>query len=258
MKSKAAAGFTLLELATVLVILGIILGGVMLGRSLLTSSHLQSVIADVDNITSAVSNFKQAYQSLPGDDPNATANWGTASNGCPDGGGTGTCNGNGDGEIGTVTGYEYESYRFWQHLYDAGVLQYNLKGFSVGGTYGSVLNFNVPAGSVPGSGFFVWWIGMRSSGGGSNLFPGFYGNAIQFGSTRSGVDVVNYPILTPDQAGAVDTKMDDGLPATGKVRTYISSASYGLNCTTSDDPSTAVYNVTYTSVACPLIFVMGF
>ncbi len=85
MNTRPVAGFTLMEMAIVLVIIGLIVGGVVLGRALLTTSQLQTVATDADNYITAVNNFKQQYQALPGDMPTATAQWGVDSSGCNSG-----------------------------------------------------------------------------------------------------------------------------------------------------------------------------
>jgi prepilin-type N-terminal cleavage/methylation domain-containing protein len=251
------AGFTLLEMSIVLVIVGLIIGGILYGRTLLTNSKLQTVITDYDNYAQSVANFRQAYQALPGDMATATTSWGTDSSGCPTGGGaTGTCNGNGDGMIGPA-GQEYETFRFWQHLKDAGMLAAPVTGVPAsGGVYASVPGTNVPAGSLTGSGYSVVWQGVVPVGA-ANVFAGSYGNTLLFGQVVPG-SYTNGPILTPTQAQGIDAKIDDGMPVTGTVRSYKSGAAVTPNCTTTAVESTAAYNIGNNSVLCALIFVPGF
>jgi prepilin-type N-terminal cleavage/methylation domain-containing protein len=98
-------GFTLVELAIVLVIIGLLIGGVLVGSALIRTAELQSAVQDKDRLVTAVNIFRDKYGALPGDMGNATDYWGTASGGCPNGVGTGTqtCNGNSDGLI-----YDYK------------------------------------------------------------------------------------------------------------------------------------------------------
>src|SRR5262249_22484389 len=117
-------GFSLLEMSIVLGIIGVMVAGVLVGRTMLLSSQLQTVMTDAGHYISAVGNFKNSFQGLPGDLANAESNWGTDSSGCPSGGGTsGTCKGNGDGKVGPVctggsfdTTNQAEVFRVWQHL----------------------------------------------------------------------------------------------------------------------------------------------
>lgn len=67
------SGFTLIELSIVLVIIGLIIGGVLVGRDLIRQSELRADIGEIDKITSAVNTFKLKYGCLPGDCANATA-----------------------------------------------------------------------------------------------------------------------------------------------------------------------------------------
>jgi hypothetical protein len=50
---------------------------------MLMTSRLQTAITDADSYITAVGNFKQQYQAMPGDFATATSFWGTDSNGCP-------------------------------------------------------------------------------------------------------------------------------------------------------------------------------
>ena len=264
MKKSYKQGFTLIELSIVLVIIAVIIGGILIGKTLVDSSKLQTVITDVDSYTAAVGNFKQAYQSLPGDFSNATAIWGSDSNTCPTGGGTsGTCSGNGDGQLvntGSI-GQAGETFLFWQHLNKAGMFNQSLSNQSgSGGVYSSVIGTNVPAGSIKGSGFSVAWYGVVAANGNTcnsttsaDCFQGSYGNVIVFGAASiplaSAVasDATYNPIITSEQAQYIDTKIDDGSPTTGKVRSYSNSCTNGN-----------IYSVSTSGNICSLIFVMGF
>lgn len=257
MNTRPTAGFTLLEMSIVLVIIGLITGGIMLGHALLTASQLQTVLTDADNYITAASNFRQQYLGLPGDMTNAAALWGTDSNGCPNGGGSsGTCSGNGDGLIG-ATGEEYESFRFWQHLYYAGLFNQRLSGVaSSAGVYSATIGTNIPPGSISGSGFSMVYIPPAAAADTVNspYYPGSYGNVLLFGSVSNGF-LTSGPILTADQAASLDSKIDDGLPATGKIRTYTTNpASYAPHCATSP-LTTATYNTTADGRLCSLLFI---
>lgn len=266
MKNIRLQGFTLVEMSIVLVIIATLLGGVMLGQSLINASRLQTVITDADSYSTAVVNFKQTYQSLPGDFSNATAIWGTDNVGCPAGGGTsGTCNGDGNGQITNPNsaGQVGESFLFWQHLNKAGMFLQSLGNqSSTGGVNDSTIGVNVPASSIRGSGFSVIWLGTLT--GDADHFLGTYGNIISFGKSHGQISgAVDYnitrdPVITPDQAAQIDAKIDDGLPAYGKVVSYKKNSTIAPQCTTSDSEAASTYNVSNKAPICSLIFVMGF
>jgi prepilin-type N-terminal cleavage/methylation domain-containing protein len=255
-------GFTLLEMSIVLVVIGLLVGGIMLGRSILTTSRLQTVITDADNYTTAIGNFKQQYQGLPGDLVNATSFWGTDSTSCPSGGGTtGTCNGNGDGQIGGISGSgnEFESFRFWQHLHLAGFATQNFSGVAgSSSTLNAVIGTNVPSGSMEGSGFSVVWEGGGNAmADTTNYYTGSYNNILVFGNIIT-KKLTYGPILTPDQAASLDRKIDDGVPGTGNVRTMLPTSTYAPSCAVGSTASTSTYNTSSSGVLCSLIFLTGY
>src|SRR5690606_1501704 len=97
------AGFSLVELSIVLVILGLLTGGILGGQSLIKAAELRSVATERQQWQIAINSFKGKYRALPGDMPNATAFWGVAANGGGGAGcaqfistGTETCDGNGN------------------------------------------------------------------------------------------------------------------------------------------------------------------
>jgi len=99
----AKSAFTLLEVSVVLVVLALLVGGVLTGRTLMRSSELRSVTAESTKYATAVLAFRDKYFQLPGDIPNATSIWGAAA-ACPGTSATPstdrtTCNGDGNGQI---------------------------------------------------------------------------------------------------------------------------------------------------------------
>jgi prepilin-type N-terminal cleavage/methylation domain-containing protein len=115
-KSK---GFTLIEIAIVLVIIGLLLGGVLKGQELITGARVRNLISQQDGIKAAFFGFQDRFRALPGDYGAATTNIGTAD-----------ANGNGNGRIEndatTPTGgppvFEHEEILAWNHLTAAGFM----------------------------------------------------------------------------------------------------------------------------------------
>ncbi|HUW28006.1 MAG TPA: type II secretion system protein [Sulfuriferula sp.] len=71
-------GFTLIEIAIVLVIIGLLLGGVMKGQELINSAKVKNLANDFRNIPLFIYGYQDKYKALPGDDANATTHVGAA------------------------------------------------------------------------------------------------------------------------------------------------------------------------------------
>jgi prepilin-type N-terminal cleavage/methylation domain-containing protein len=113
-------GFTLIEIAIVLVIIGLLLGGVLKGQELITSARVRNLIAQQDGIKAAFFGFQDRFRAYAGD--YAAANTTLK---CPTG--TSCLNGNGNGIVErTATrnaGSEpNETILAWMHLASAGFL----------------------------------------------------------------------------------------------------------------------------------------
>ncbi len=254
-----AHGFTLLEMALVISIIGVVIGGIIVAKTLVVNARLQTVLTDIDNYTKATLGFQQAYQGLPGDLSNAATLWGTDANGCPSGGGAGTCSGNGDGKIGGVSGYEYESFRFWQQLNLAHLVNASFTGIAAsGGPYAATIGSNTPKGPLKGSGYgVIWWGNLTSD---YDRYDGSYGNIIQigtilqFGNNTTDTVLIRGPVFSPEQAASLDAKIDDGLPGSGKVRAYLPTSSLNPGCAVAGN----AYNLGPVTPLCSLAFISGF
>ena len=72
------AGFTLVEIAIVLVIIGLLLGGVLKGQEMIENARIKNLINDIDGVSAAIYAYQDRYKSLPGDDKlasNAGRGW---------------------------------------------------------------------------------------------------------------------------------------------------------------------------------------
>jgi len=185
---RTQKGFTLVEIAIVLVIIGLLLGGILKGQEMITQAKIKNVIADFSGISAAYYGYQDRYRAIPGDDLNAATRWST---------GTPATAGNGNGVVaggytngGAVCTAAVESCSWWDHLRRAGF---------VSGT-GFLPPFNAVAGALG--------VQTGDTAGGA-IFGGF-----------SGLIVCSANL--PDKiAIAVDTQMDDGLPATGTARSLL-------------------------------------
>lgn len=71
--AKKQKGFTLVEIAIVLVIIGLLLGGVLKGQELIENAKLKAVKTDSDAIVAAIQGYQDRFRALPGDGADGTA-----------------------------------------------------------------------------------------------------------------------------------------------------------------------------------------
>jgi prepilin-type N-terminal cleavage/methylation domain-containing protein len=190
-RNRKQKGFTLVEIAIVLVIIGLLLGGILKGQEMINQAKIKNVVADFSGISAAYYGYQDRYRAIPGDDSGAAGRW------------TGATAGNGNGVVAgaynSATATD-ESRLWWDHLRRAGF---------VSGS-GTAQPFNAATGQL----------GVQT---------GDTAGAAALGSDASGTGGFSGLIICsanlPDKIGiAVDTQMDDGVPRTGTVRAQLQSA----------------------------------
>lgn len=110
---KKQKGFTLVEIAIVMVIIGLLLGGVLKGREIITNAKIKNLENDFQGITAAIYSYQDRYRALPGDDKGATRFAAALA--------VGDGNGKIQGEFDSGTAGD-ESRKFWLHLRNAGLI----------------------------------------------------------------------------------------------------------------------------------------
>lgn len=194
---RTQAGFTLVEIAIVLVIIGLLLGGILKGQEMINQAKIKNVMADFSGISAAYHGYQDRYRRLPGDDSQAAARWAdlTAGAAADDGDGNGVVGGtyNGAGNI--------ESRNFWLHLRKSGFVAGSGKDQPLNALTGMI---GVQTGNGAG-GAALADPGIPPAPAG----PGFVG-------------LIMCSANLPDKiAIAVDTQMDDGLAGKGTVRAQL-------------------------------------
>lgn len=133
---KQQTGFTLIELAIVLVIIGLLLGGVLKGQELINSAKVKNMASDLKNIQIYVYSYQDKFKAIPGDDKSAITHVGAA------------VNGDGDGEIDGAWNATSatESYYFWEHVRRAGIASGSTDSATTNTTYLPTNNEGGPVG----------------------------------------------------------------------------------------------------------------
>lgn len=263
------AGFSLVELSIVLVILGLLTGGILGGKSLIHAAELRAVTSEFSQWQTAVNTFQGKYHALPGDMDIAARFWG-ADSGCgTDGAGSnttpgnlggdamdGTCNGNGNGLVSDNlwnSSAAFEQFLFWQHLSLAGLIPGQYTGVRGAPTvFSHIAGENAPAAKLSPAG----WQAVSRSGATANVWwEANYGNQFIIGAIRGNDGFFN-GVMSPEDAWNIDSKVDDGKPGTGSVHGF----PHTNDCTNAASPSdyAAIYELTLSGALCGLHFLRAF
>ena len=186
---RRQSGFTLVEIAIVLVIIGLILGGILKGQELIDSARVRSLSNELSGVRTAWYAFQDRYNALPGDFINASTQIDSSLSGN---------NGDADGKIdaGEITAV-------WQHLSVAGFLSGNY----VGGT-ATIDSLECESGgsSCPANPFNGVYKIAYSNNGDGNI-----GSANEL--STGGQIPVNILLQ-------LDLKLDDGIANDGELRVH--------------------------------------
>ncbi len=206
-------GFSLIELATVIVIISLILAGVASGINLVKQSEIRATIADFQAYKKAYRDFTVRYKQVPGDMVNAANFW---SSGCAV---TITCNGDGDARIEALWNNSLdETARAWKHLNLAELIPDGIA--VIPAAYLGTITIGVlaPAGKINGTGYYIASgsdIGRSTTGGTVMASP--WSDALVnsvFLGRASSLTVSNgltYGSMNALTTYNIDKKIDDGV-----------------------------------------------
>lgn len=188
---RTQKGFTLVEIAIVLVIIGLLLGGILKGQEMITQAKIKNAIADFSGVSAAYFGYQDRYRATPGDDAGATR-WAGAVVGNGDRILTGPYN-----EPTVTCTTAVESCNWWDHLRRSG--------------------FIAGAGPLAPANAFNGLIGVQT------------GNAAALVNATGGfTNLILCSSNLPDKVAiALDVQMDDGDVRTGAVRGLLHTG--GLN-----------------------------
>jgi prepilin-type N-terminal cleavage/methylation domain-containing protein len=186
--SKRESGFTLIEIAIVLVIIGLLLGGVLKGQELITGARVRNLIQQQDGIKAAYFGFLDRYRALPGDYASAKTTIAGVNQ-----------NGDADGQIeleSDGTAKINESVLAWEHLSKSGFI----------------------------NGSYVYATTATDASNPKNPYAGFM-QLVMDGIYGAGVDAASAlgarhnlktgPQVPVEIVAELDRKVDDGGPNTG-------------------------------------------
>jgi len=183
MKKYSQSGFTLVEIAIVLVIIGLLLGGVLKGQELINSAKVRSLNDKVSGVTAAWYAFQDRYRGVPGDYSKADTNINDD-----------LTNGQGNGLVNTNA----ERGQVWAHLAAAGMISGEYSGAGV-----AAANYVCPDDQCPGNGF------------GRGMLISYGNEGDNVGNSNELISGSAIPVAI---LAELDRKTDDGLATSGTMR----------------------------------------
>lgn len=193
-------GFTLVEIAIVLVIVGLLIGGVLKGREMLVNAKIKRVERDFEGIVTAMQAYNDRYLIMPGDDNRAASRFAIYATANPfdiNGDASGFLDGDWQALANTETA------NFWKHLRAADL--------------------------IPGDG--------NDATQPTNAYGGMVG--VRDGSLTISGKVVIFGAIKGQTANILDAQLDDGKPATGLIQSDVSAALMDGNLASSVGVGTA-------------------
>ena len=239
--SKNNNGFTLVELAIVITIIALVVAGILSGQTMIKNAKLISVYDDITRFTTAFNSFRDSYRAIPGDLGNLP---GASFNNI------GTLRNNGSIEWITAlddgTNQTTESTLFWQHLFIAGLNDFNPKFSSDPSIQYEEGRETAPKSKIQGAGY-------KPESYTTDIFRNSHHHIV---FQASNALFPTNPVLSASDTFFLDSKYDDGKPLTGSIWFYTSwslIAPYA-DCLVAGNQDYKVDSATDDKKSCMLVF----
>lgn len=209
---KHNRGVTLVELAIVVAVIGLLVSAALGGLYMLKSAQLRRAVTDFGKIKTGITAFEAEYGYMPGDLPNASSFM------------TGVANGDGDRAVEfsvDTAGTPKEDLYVWQHLREADILPGAFTGTESSGTARYKLEENLPISEAYKNAGFMFRTESDSSG---NTIYGTRGTTIRLGTivnivASTGLQYPTGGVTNAKDAYSIDAKIDDGKASSGEFYT---------------------------------------
>lgn len=245
-------GFTLVELAIVMTIIGLLIGGILKGQELMQNASITANIAQVKSVQASIVLFRDQYSHYPGDFPSALTQLPNCTLA------TMCANGNGNTILGVVLPHAWEDVdstiaaentQFWKHL----MLADMISGVTPTGGPAPAWGETHPASKLYG--------GFHAVYGPGNLCYNDYcpikGLLLLNRNTANGARPSGlFQGIRPRIAALIDRKMDDGYAGRGSVQAISDGYTNGCGIANSGLQGPTGYAETMSAETCELIYQM--
>jgi prepilin-type N-terminal cleavage/methylation domain-containing protein len=266
--SNHHAAFTLVELAIVIVIIGLLVGGVLQGQELIRQAKYRATMKEIESYRASMATFLGKYDCLPGDCAQGSKFFGSdcGTNSIIASNNANGCNGDGNKSLTYAEGQ-----LFWKHLSLAKLI----KGSFTSGYVNVVrANINIPTSSIANNaGISV----THSQGDPSDSTPCGYSycdlndanlrggvlgrNVFNIGNPNNATIIVRGGVMSPVEAYEFDMKFDDGLYHAGRISAGFGYLPDNVGFNSCGNTTTNLYGINSVNkdvVGCRMIFDTGF
>lgn len=194
---KNITGFSLVEIAIVLIIMSALITVTLVASDLKKSSDIRALINEIEEIHIALNNFYDLYNTVPGDTDVIYKYWASK---CSS---SSFCNGDGDN---IIEAYK-ESHLVWVHLLYANLFKGNFTGLGDGDSQTQTAGINVPESALKDGQYSILHY----------HWPEFPDEHIILLGAKTPGNIGHSSVIDANSAFDIDTKLDDGKPSTGVV-----------------------------------------